>query len=199
MKKYFVISLAVLACLADSPASRGEDLLAPDGADEFLSLYFDKEQVVEGATRVSKPISRVAENVTVINAAEIERMNAHNVDDVLNRVAGLYVDYAGLDFNHNSDIFIQGSGWEHVVVLLDGIRVNKASAEIAWVNMVPVRVIKRIEVIKGAASSTWGSALGGVINIITKDTGSTNRPQADLTASYGERSTHDVTRSEELV
>lgn len=161
--------------------------------DDFLNLYFDDKQVVEAATRVAKPISQVAENVTIITAAEIERMNAHNLDDVLNRVAGVYVNYYGLDFNNNSNIYIHGSSWEHVVVLLDGIRMNKASAEVAWVNLIPVRTIKRIEVIKGAASSVWGSALGGVINIITKDTGATARPQAEVVASAGEKGSQDVT------
>ncbi|MEN8256413.1 MAG: TonB-dependent receptor [Thermodesulfobacteriota bacterium] len=163
------------------------------GDDEFLDLYFDESQVVEAATRIRKPINQVAENVTIITAEEIERMNAHNVDDVLNRVAGVYVDYGGLDFNTASYIYIQGSDWEHVTVLLDGVRVNKSSVEVAWVNMVPVRIIKRIEVIKGAASSTWGSALGGVINIITKDPGKSKTPQVDLVTSFGEKDTHDIT------
>lgn len=165
--------------------------------EKLLSLYFDMglelEQKVEAATRVPKSLNQVAENVTIITAADIERMNAHNVDDILNRVAGIYVNYIGLDFNNNSLIYIQGSNWEHVVVLLDGVRVNKASVELAWVNMIPVRIIKRIEVIKGAASSVWGSALGGVINIITKDSGDSTKPQVDVVASYGGKKSHDVT------
>ncbi len=161
--------------------------------DDFLNLYFEEGHEVEAATRVATPMSQVAENVTIISAEEIERMNAHSVDDVLNRVAGVYVDYSGLGFNQSSSIYIHGSGWEHVVVLLDGVRVNKASVEIAFANMIPVRAIKCIEVIKGAASSTWGSALGGVINIITKDTGSTALPEGSVTTSYGEKGSHDIT------
>ncbi len=193
MRKYYALCVAGLWLLTIGSVSFAEEHPVQNGEDDFLALYFDEAQVVEAATRISKPISQVAENVTIITAAEIERMNAHNVDDVLNRVAGVYVNYSGLDFNHGSDIYIQGSSWEHVTVLLDGVRVNKASVEVAWVNMIPVRIIKRIEVIKGAASSTWGSALGGVINIITKDSGTTSRPQADVVASSGEKSTHDVT------
>ncbi|MDR9501331.1 MAG: TonB-dependent receptor [Desulfurivibrionaceae bacterium] len=193
MTKYFTTCVVGLWLLANVSVSSAAEQALQNGEDDFLALYFDEAQVVEAATRIAKPISQVAENVTIISAAEIERMNAHNVDDVLNRVAGVYVNYGGLDFNHGSDIYIQGSSWEHVTVLLDGVRVNKASVEIAWVNMIPVRIIKRIEVIKGAASSTWGSALGGVINIITKDTGRTLQPKADVVASYGEKDTHDIT------
>ncbi|MBU0682314.1 MAG: TonB-dependent receptor [Proteobacteria bacterium] len=193
MKKYSVIGLAGLWLLAGGALSFAQEKAVANGEDEFLALYFDEAQVVEAATRVAKPLTQVAENVTIITAAEIERMNAHNVGDVLNRVAGVYVNYNGLGFNQSSYIYMQGSSWEHVVVLLDGVRVNKASVEVAFVNMIPVRTIKRIEVIKGAASSTWGSALGGVINIITKDTGSSIVPEGTLQASYGEHATHDVT------
>ena len=166
-------------------------LHAQDEVEEF-ELYFNEEQLVQTASRSSKPLRQVAENVTIITAAEIERMNAHGVADVLNRIAGVYIDYSPLDFNQSAYIHIQGSNWEHVVVLLDGVRVMKASSELAWVNLIPVRIIKRIEVIKGAASSSWGSALGGVINIITKDTGDSLRPQGDVVTSYGEKNTHDV-------
>ncbi len=65
--------------------------------------------------------------------------------------------------------------------------------EIFYSNIIPVRIIKRIEVIKGSASSTWGSALGGVINIITKDTGKEERPQLRMVGSSAEYSTHDLT------
>ena len=141
--------------------------------DDFLNLYFDDKQVVEAATRVAKPMSQVAENVTIITAAEIERMNAHNLDDVLNRVAGVYVKYHAQDFNGNTLLAIHDSSWQQVAVYLDGVKISKATQDLSYVNIVPVRIVKRIEVIKGAASSTWGSALGGVINIITKDTGDT--------------------------
>ncbi len=159
--------------------------------DDFLNLYFDDKQVVEAATRVAKPISQVAENVTIITAAEIERMNAHNLDDVLNRVAGVYVKYHAQDFNGNTLLAIHDSSWQQVAVYLDGVKISKATQDLSYVNIVPVRIVKRIEVIKGAASSTWGSALGGVINIITKDTGDTLRPTGSLHASYGEFGSQD--------
>ena len=45
---------------------------------------------------------------------------------------------------------------------------------------------------KGACLfSTWGSSLGGVINIITKDTGDTKKPSGTLSASYGESNSQD--------
>lgn len=199
MKKN-IASLALVLCstlLFPAPSDAAD--ASPDVAslleenEELMNLYFDPEDLVETATRSPKPLNQVAENVTIITAEQIERMNAHSVDDVLNRVAGIMVEYQGQDFNGNSALMIHDSDYEHVTVLVDGIRINKIWAEIAFTNVIPIRIIKRIEVIKGAASSTWGAGLGGVINIITKDTGKTDRITGSLHASYGEFATSDVT------
>lgn len=185
MTKHYPLTVLALftALTIGQSASAANDI---NNEDEMLSMLFNEDELVETATRSPKPISQVAENVTIITAAEIERMNAHNVDDVLNRVTGVYVGYHGKDFNHTSYLSIHGSNYKHVIVLLDGIKYSKATDDIAWVNSIPVNIIKRIEVIRGAASSTWGSALGGVINIITKDSGTTSMPVGNVTASKGE-------------
>jgi vitamin B12 transporter len=53
-------------------------------------------------------------------------------------------------------------------------------------------MIARIEIVKGSASSTWGSSFGGVINVITKSAGSRDRVDGTVSASYGESATSDV-------
>ncbi len=178
------MALASNACLAGEATGQDND-------DEFLNLYFDEVVMVESATRVAKPITQVAENVTIITAAQIERMNAHNIDDVLNRLAGVYVGYAGQDFNGNAFLTIHGSSYQQVAVFLDGVKISKATQDLSYANIVPIRIVKRIEVIKGAASSTWGSALGGVINIITKDTGDSLQPTGSIHVSHGEFASQD--------
>ena len=157
-----------------------------------LGLFMSADQLVEAATRSPKPISQVAENVTIITAKEIEAMNAHTVAEVLNRVPGIIMEGSYTDFGSKSDIFIQGSDYEHVLVLVDGVRWGYVSFDFPETLTIPVQIIKRIEVIKGAASSTWGSSLGGVVNIITKDTGTTAKPAGTLSASYGESSSMDL-------
>ncbi len=184
----FILVLFLSGGLAVNSLSAAEPY--PENND--LSMYFTEDElVVESSARAPRLISRTAENITVITAEEIEKMKLHSVDEILARVSGLFVDYNGQDFMNLAVTLIHGSDYEHVLVLLDGIRLNKASAEIAYCNIVPVQIIKRIEVIKGAASSAWGSALGGVINIITKDPGVTARPVADLTTSLGEYGSQD--------
>ncbi len=154
--------------------------------DELLSMYFAEDQLVESATRAPKPMSQVAENVTIITAEEIQRMNAHSVAEVLNRVSGVFVGFNGRDFNSSAALHIEESDFTHVLVLIDGLRWNFAAGGMAVTDSIPVEIISRIEVIKGPGSSTWGSSLGGVVNIITKKTGSSTRPTGVITGSYGE-------------
>jgi vitamin B12 transporter len=162
---------------------------------DLLLFWDEKDLFVEAPTRNLKPVSKVAENITVVTAKDIEDMNAHTVAEVLDRVTGVFVDFVGHDFGSMSFLRIQGSdsGGRHVLVLLDGIPWNFLSSGTAETNSIPVRIIQRIEVIKGPASSAWGSSLGGVINIITKDVGNSYQPSGSINASYGEKETQDYT------
>jgi vitamin B12 transporter len=79
-----------------------------------------------------------------------------------------------------------------VTVLLDGMPVNFLSGGNAETSFIPLRIVERIEIIKGAASSAWGSALGGVVNIITRSTGDNAIPNGMLSGSYGEGNSRDL-------
>jgi vitamin B12 transporter len=156
----------------------------------ILRMFYTDKELVISPTRHKKPVSRVAENITVITAKDIERMNAHTVADILDRVPGVFVNF-NHDFGATSLIYIQGSDERHVLVLMDDIPWNFMAGGNAETNGIPVGIIERIEIIKGPASSAWGSSLGGVINIITKSPGTGRRPKGMISASVGERSTHD--------
>ncbi|MDX9788038.1 MAG: TonB-dependent receptor [Desulfobacterales bacterium] len=157
---------------------------------KLLSLYFPQKDLVISATRYPKPISKTAENVTIVTADEIQKMNAHTVADVLSRVPGLFVNFTQ-DFGATSLLTLQGSEDRHVRVMLDGIQWNFLSDGHAETNAIPVGIIERIEIIKGPASSAWGSSLGGVINIITKQPGTQPAPTGSVSAAVGESRTFD--------
>ena len=157
---------------------------------QTLQLFYKDKDLVVSATRNPKPISQVAENITVVTAREIEAMNAHSVAEVLNRVPGLFVDFTQ-EFGAASQLGIQGSASRHVLVLVDGMPWNLLSEGGAETRSIPVGIIERIEIIKGPASSAWGSSLGGVVNILTKEAGATSRPAGSVKVSYGERDTQD--------
>jgi len=164
-------------------------------AEELLLFWEAKDLYVETATRHFKPISQAAENITVVTAKDIQDMNAHTLIEVLNRVTGVLVSSQGGDFASSALFYIQSpihrtDMSRHVLVLLDGIIWNIAGGN-AVISQIPVGIVDRIEIIRGPASSAWGSSLGGVINIITKKSGNTEIPSGILSASYGEGDSQD--------
>lgn len=178
-----------LETISNPPSNNLE--IAATTKEELLLFWEEKDLYVQSPTRNMKPISQVAENITVVTAKEIEDMNAHTVSEVLNRVSGVFVDFQGQDFGSTVLLHIQGSETRHVLVLLDGVPLNYLSGGNADTSTIPVKIIERIEVIKGPASSAWGSSLGGVINVITKSAGNNTTPAGSVSASYGESSSQD--------
>ena len=147
-------------------------------------MYFnDDELTVQTATRSPQPLSRVAENVTVVTAADIELMNAHTLAEVLNTVTGVEVWLTGGP-GQMAQASILGSSPNHMTVLMDGVVLNDINTNLAFVGQFPVQNIERIEVITGPASSAWGSALGGVVNVITKSGRSIDQGGV-VSGSYG--------------
>ena len=157
-----------------------------------LAMYFDDSQMVEVATRAPKPMRQVAENVTIITAEEIEGMHVHSVAEILSRESGVLVPFSGREIISQDSIQLLGTQRHQMLMLLDGVRINLNSNGFAISNFIPVGIIKRIEIIKGPASSVWGSALGGVVNIITKDTGKSSIPAGNVNVSYGEANTREL-------
>jgi len=155
-----------------------------------LKMFYDEDDIVVTPTRYPKSISRVAENMTVITADEIKAINAHTLADVLYYVPGVQIDIAGGP-GSVANTFIQGSTTRHVLLMIDGVAQNNLTESFPDVGAVPVQMIERIEIIKGPASSTWGSSLGGVINIITKSPDETSKFGGMVSASIGERNTGD--------
>jgi vitamin B12 transporter len=157
---------------------------------QLLRMFYKDKDLVVSSTRTSKSISQVAENMTVITSEDIEAMNAHTVADVLQTIPGIYIN-SNQDFGATSIISIQGSEDRHVLVLVDEVPWNFLSGGNAETSTIPVGTIDRIEIIKGPASSAWGSSLGGVINIITKQTGESEKPSGTIRGSYGEADSQD--------
>ncbi len=193
-RSYSILAVAVLLAVAPFPAlaaGEAEPILIAALAPDDLGLYFDEAELtmVQSASHAPKPITQVAENVTIITAREIERWNAHSLQEVLIRVPGMMVGFNGREVANTASLHIQGSSYEEVQVFVDGMRWNDVSADFNQINQIPVGIIEQVEIIKGPASSTWGSAFGGVVNVITKGAGTTAQPSGTLTASYGERTT----------
>lgn len=158
--------------------------------DETLSLL--GQPLVEDpvAGRLPRQLSRTAENTTVITAAEIETLNAHTLVDILATIPGVQLQNQSGSAN-NANTTIQGSNFTHVLVLLDGVPYNNLGDNFADIGQIPARIIERVEIVKGSASSAWGQALGGVINVVTKSPDAERKIGGTAAYSQGERVTRD--------
>ncbi|MDO9010816.1 MAG: TonB-dependent receptor [Gallionella sp.] len=130
-------------------------------------------EVVVTATRTQTTLSDVPAAVTVVNAQNIESKNVSRLGDVLDQVPSLYLRGGALGQSQGtigtSGMSLRGIDQTRILVLLDGQPIQDAgSGKVNW--RVPfVEDIARVEVVPGAFSSLYGSnAMGGVINIITK-------------------------------
>ncbi len=143
------------------------------------------DEVVVTAKRIPTFSSHSAENIKVITEKDIEKLPARNLGEVLKYVPGVDV-LSTSEFGQASSVSINGSKSRQVLIMVDGIPFNTQLSGQANPTRIPIGHIKQIEVIKGASSSAWGSSIGGVINVITKDVGDSHIPEGQFTTSYGE-------------
>ncbi|QWV92416.1 TonB-dependent receptor plug domain-containing protein [Geomonas oryzisoli] len=185
LRKFLLVSLLLLIPLAPHRAMAEQE-------DEVTRSLGLSEEQPDDISRLPRPASLIAENVTVVTADEIARLNAHTVADVLQTIPGVQMDL--LQTPGGILLYdILGSPNRHVLVQIDGVPQNFVSAEnLAHVGMIPIQMIERIEVVKGAASAAWGSALGGVINIVTKAPVADRGAAGLASASIGKKATSDL-------
>lgn len=145
----------------------------------------EKPDIVFTYTRGKTLKEDVAANITVITQEEIKKIPASNVAEVLQYVPGVYVEFNG-GLGSQATASIQGSDPRQVAVYQDGVPLNLLANPMTDLSFVPLANVDRIEVYKGAASAAWGSALGGVINIITKEPDLSRPFTGDIQTSYGQ-------------
>ena len=130
------------------------------------ALEFDPIVVLAGKSQ--QQLDQANVSMSVITSTEIERRNPVDVIQALETAPGIH--FVGTQINiRGSSGFSFGVG-NKVLLLLDGVPVYASdTGEFNW-DMISPSDIKQVEILKGAGSTLWGaSALGGVVNIITKD------------------------------
>ncbi|WP_272522238.1 TonB-dependent vitamin B12 receptor BtuB [Providencia sp. PROV202] len=127
------------------------------------------DEMVVSANRFEQPISSILAPVTVVTREDIDHWQSNTVIDVLRRLPGVDVAQNG-GMGQQSSLFIRGTESRHVLVLIDGVRLNQAGISgSSDMSQIPISLVQRIEYIRGARSAVYGSdAVGGVINIITR-------------------------------
>jgi vitamin B12 transporter len=136
-------------------------------------------EVTVTAARTPVSTKTVTGDITIIERDEIERLSGSGLVDLLKLQAGIQILTNGGTGNSTS-VYMRGTNADQLVVLVDGIRINSATTGTTAFENLPLSVIDRIEILRGPASSLYGSdAIGGVIQIFTR------RGSADKTRFYG--------------
>lgn len=129
------------------------------------------ETVVVTATRTPKALKDIPVVTRVITAEDIQKVDATNVKDMLQQ------ELPGLEFTYSmGQQVLNMGGYEgnNILFLVDGERMAGESMDNVDFSRLNLSSIERIEIVKGAASTLYGSsAMGGVINIITKSPSAT--------------------------
>jgi len=123
--------------------------------------------VVVTASKREQSLQESPVSVSVMDATSIAYRNSVTIDDALRYIPGVNITQDQVNVRGSSG-YSRGAG-SRVLILVDGIPfITGDTGEINF-ETIPVGQVERIEVVKGASSALYGSsALGGVINVITK-------------------------------
>lgn len=152
----------MLIVVASWQTSTAQEILA-----DTIYRKFNLDEVVVTGTRTPKFLKDTPIQTRVINAKEIARLDATNVQDLLQQeLPGVEFTYA---MNQQTHLNFSGFGGQGVLFLVDGERLAGETMDDVDFTRLSMDNVERIEIVKGAASALYGSnATGGVINIITK-------------------------------
>lgn len=136
----------------------GVQVFAADAEQELPSMLIT-------SARQAEPRAQATAANTVFTRADIERLQARNVPELLRRVPGVQVSSAG----GLPSLSLRGTGTAQTLVLVDGQRIASATSGFARLDYLAIDNIERVEVIRGPRSSLYGAdAIGGVIQIFTR-------------------------------
>ena len=166
--------LLVIGLMSPSPVA------AQAPAQDSVKTYRMGEVVVT-ATKSPVPLEDAPSPVEIIGARELRQSAGSSVSDALRNMPGVFVqDYGATGAMKN--LSVRGTSSQHVLVLLNGTRLNSFQNSIADLSLIPLGNVERIEVLRGGAAALYGSdALGGVVNVITKQPGQDLKVRAEGT------------------
>ncbi|MFI3298018.1 MAG: TonB-dependent receptor [bacterium] len=171
----FKISLSKYNNVVLVVSSLGYETVTISATDNDMTIKMtesltDIDEVVITGSRAPRPLKEVPVLTRVVSSADIERINPMDFQSLME------YEIPGLQFGraHGSnlpEITFQGVTGEYVLFLINGERIaGEGSSDNIDFSRLNVDDIERVEIIRGAMSTLYGSsAMGGVINIITKD------------------------------
>jgi iron complex outermembrane receptor protein len=157
--------------LGHRPARDSVTLSAGDSARIDFVLApspLEISPVIVTAAKRSQLLEEAATSVAVVERSDVLKRAVNTLDEAVDRAPGVqFVD--GQINIRGSTGYSRGLG-SRVLLLVDGVPANQGDrGGISW-DLLPVDEVERVEVVKGAGSALYGSAaLGGVVNVITRD------------------------------
>ena len=173
-----LIAVLLLAAALISPAVEAET----NPAEESES-YELKPDLIVTPSRMTEALGETLASVSVITRDDIEISAAEDLFELLRLQPGVDIVRSGGPGAQTS-VFLRGSNSNHVLVLIDGVRVSSGNTGAYPWEQLPVNQLERIEIVRGPRGSIYGSdSIGGVIQVFTR---SSPDPYARLTGgSYG--------------
>lgn len=143
-------------------------LLGASCAAAATNLSDKLAPVVVTANRLAQSADNSLSPVTVITRQDIEQSQAQSLEDLLRGQVGIDISNNGGQ-GKTSSVFLRGTNSDHVLVLVDGIKIGSATTGTSAFQDIPLALIDHIEIVRGPLSSLYGSeAIGGVIQIFTR-------------------------------
>jgi len=126
------------------------------------------ELVITTPTRMPQSLDKAIADTVVLDEQDIRNSGTVDVPSLLKNLAGVEFYQTG-GTGKQSSLFLRGTNSSHVLVLLDGVRINSATTGATAIDQLMLDQVERIEVVRGNVSSLYGSeAIGGVIQIFTR-------------------------------
>lgn len=148
------------------------------------------EPVVVTAARAPQPVADLVADMTVIGPDEIARSGAQSLTELLQRQPGVEIVQNGGP-GATSGVFLRGTNRGQTLVLIDGVRLASSTVGATSLEAIPLDQIERIEVLRGPASSLYGSdAIGGVIQVFTRR--GAQQFSGNVSAGYGTYQTRSL-------
>jgi len=135
---------------------------------EEIDTYELKPDLVVTPSRMVESLSDTLASVSIISRQDIEISVAEDLFELLRLQAGVDIVRNGGPGAQTS-VFLRGSNSNHVLVLIDGVRVSSANTGAYVWEQLPLNQVERVEIVRGPRGSLYGSdSIGGVIHIFTR-------------------------------
>jgi vitamin B12 transporter len=153
----------------------------------------DVENIIVTESRIPTIVSESLSAISIITKEDIERYQASDLYDLMARLPGVSMLRNGARGSATS-LSIRGNQGDHSLFLVDGVRIGSATLGSATLGLINTNSIERIEVVRGPKSNLYGAdAIGGVVNIITRDAADMDSLQ--VKTSVGSNGTKETTLS----